>query len=70
MRRDQPECTGIAASWCPIHGDCTCPYFGGDRRYNLADVKGCPLHSTHSTHAEPVTVLDDAKRGRWPAAGL
>jgi hypothetical protein len=18
-------CTGIAASWCPIHGDCTCP---------------------------------------------
>lgn len=19
------ECTGVAASWCPIHGDCTCP---------------------------------------------
>jgi hypothetical protein len=19
------NCTGIAASWCPIHGDCTCP---------------------------------------------
>lgn len=18
-------CTGIAASWCPVHGDCTCP---------------------------------------------
>ena len=28
------ECTGIAASWCPIHGDCTCkrPEDGG----------GCP----------------------------
>lgn len=20
-----PECTGVAASWCPVHGDCTCP---------------------------------------------
>lgn len=19
------DCTGIAASWCPNHGDCTCP---------------------------------------------
>lgn len=19
------SCTGIAASWCPVHGDCTCP---------------------------------------------
>lgn len=19
-----PKCTGIAASWCPVHGDCTC----------------------------------------------
>lgn len=19
------SCTGLAASWCPTHGDCTCP---------------------------------------------
>jgi hypothetical protein len=22
---NHPECTGIAAVWCPVHGDCTCP---------------------------------------------
>lgn len=22
------ECTGVAASWCPAHGDCTCPRDG------------------------------------------
>lgn len=20
-------CTGIGATWCPVHGDCTCPTF-------------------------------------------
>lgn len=24
IHADAP-CTGIAASWCPVHGDCTCP---------------------------------------------
>ena len=19
------ECTGVAARWCPVHGDCICP---------------------------------------------
>lgn len=22
--KERPACTGLSASWCPIHGDCTC----------------------------------------------
>lgn len=43
------RCTGIAARWCPVHGDCACP--GGDDA-NLDD-HNCPLHSELSNHAEP-----------------
>lgn len=39
------RCTGITATWCPIHGDCTCePDFP-------LDSPGCPLHDMRSTHA-------------------
>lgn len=24
VRLETAECTGVAASWCPIHGDCIC----------------------------------------------
>lgn len=45
------ECTGVAASWCPLHGDCTCPRdedggFGHGR-----NGPTCPLHAAGSTHA-------------------
>lgn len=40
-------CTGIAASWCPIHGDCTCPE-PEDRK----DHEGCPLHGRESNHPD------------------
>lgn len=40
------ECTGVAAMWCPVHGDCKC------RGGVAASDKGCPLHSATSTHAE------------------
>lgn len=44
-----PECTGIAASWCPIHGDCNCP----DREtMGHLDGEDCPLHNHQSTHGE------------------
>ena len=34
--RPKAECTGITASWCPVHGDCTCP----EGREGIADHKG------------------------------
>lgn len=47
---DHPECTGIAAQWCPIHGECLCPQenMGIDYEYN----DDCPLHGSLSTHGE------------------
>jgi hypothetical protein len=52
-------CTGIAASWCPIHGDCTCPkeasgepirdILGG--RIQVRHDPECPLHCAGTTHA-------------------
>lgn len=39
-------CTGLAASWCPRCGDCSCP----DREQTLDD-RGCPLHAPGSDHA-------------------
>lgn len=52
-----PEaCTGIAATWCPVHGDCCCPvYWLGEavhREERHLDSPSCPLHSASSTHAE------------------
>lgn len=55
-------CSGISASWCPIHGDCICPrhavedWDDVDKHPELADSNGehddCPLHSMASTHGE------------------
>jgi hypothetical protein len=47
-------CTGVAAVWCPVHGDCECA--------DLEDLndEGCPLHSSGSTHASPVVIGDVA----------
>jgi len=47
---DHPECTGIAASWCPIHGECLCPPDDGSSDYQHNDK--CPLHGPDSTHGE------------------
>lgn len=50
-------CTGLAASWCPVHGDCTCPRRedgepipADEGGYDLA-APGCPLHDEASSHA-------------------
>lgn len=45
-----PLCTGVTATWCPVHGDCTCPP-DPDPLYLNAD--GCPLHDTASAHPRP-----------------
>lgn len=41
------ECTGLAAAWCPVHGDCSCP-----ERESAMDNPHCPLHRAASSHAE------------------
>lgn len=44
------DCTGVTASWCPIHGDCTCP--GPFDPPPSLDNPGCALHSDRSHHSE------------------
>jgi hypothetical protein len=47
-RREQRQpCTGVAAMWCPNHGDCLCR----EPEFERSDPE-CPLHSVWSTHAE------------------
>lgn len=45
------ECTGMAASWCPIHGDCTCE-IDEDTLERTTVAPGCPLHGDDSRHNE------------------
>lgn len=50
------DCTGAGASWCPIHGTCTCPYDVqvGYRRDEEGGIDPrCPLHGDASEHATP-----------------
>lgn len=46
-RIESANCTGVSASWCPVHGDCRCP----DPLDDMNDWN-CPLHSSQSSHAE------------------
>lgn len=49
-----PEpCTGIAASWCPRHGSCTCPDVVAGVDYPKRDGPTCPLHGLASDHPLP-----------------
>lgn len=47
------ECSALAATWCPVHGDCKCNHPShlevGDRWLESANPK-CPLHSPSSDH--------------------
>ena len=57
---ESEPCTGLAATWCPCHGDCTCPTVAntyGDTDRPSMDDPDCPLHGDRSTHAT------------WPAPG-
>ena len=43
----EPPCTGLTATWCPVHGDCTC-----EREFEQGlDAPSCPLHAFDSQHA-------------------
>lgn len=46
-------CTGLAASWCPIHGDCTCQ-IDGDLGERSRDATDCPLHAWWANHGAPL----------------
>lgn len=46
------DCTGVTATWCPVHGDCVCPpheEYGEDYGRTLNDP-GCELHRHDSKH--------------------
>lgn len=47
--RTGARCTGIPATWCPVHGDCTCPR-REDGEVEFSGLKGCPLHDVSSDH--------------------
>jgi len=47
------ECSGISASWCPIHGDCTCTIDEDTFEITMGEPK-CPLHGDESRHGEPL----------------
>ena len=45
-------CTGLTATWCPIHGDCNCARRpDGDIEFEGGE-HSCPLHAINSPHAE------------------
>lgn len=48
--------TGVAASWCPLCGTCTCPREDNPRSTRhgerLECGEACPLHGVDSTHEE------------------
>jgi hypothetical protein len=48
--RPKAECTGLAAVWCPVHGDCACDKPPGV--VSTHDNPRCPLHGEGSEHAE------------------
>lgn len=52
---DERVCTGVAATYCPIHGECVCPPVSDPDPYeHERDLNSpfCPLHSPESAHAE------------------
>lgn len=52
------NCTGVTASWCPDHGNCTCPSDEtGNRDWIDLDDGSCPLHASDSPHGESLAVL-------------
>jgi hypothetical protein len=61
--REAAECTGIAASWCPVHGNCSCPRDEeGARTENRFGVD-CPLHGLASNHGDAEVSALAARRG-------
>jgi hypothetical protein len=49
-RAAREACTGVSASWCPVHGDCRCPRLDTGEREEESTT--CPLHGEKSTHGD------------------
>jgi hypothetical protein len=43
-------CSGVTASWCPVHGECACDD-RDDAAARTFEDPACPLHAHLSTHA-------------------
>lgn len=43
-------CSSLAATWCPVHGDCLCPLDAKGR--SAMNGSDCPLHGPASDHAD------------------
>ena len=46
-------CTGVAAVWCPLCGDCSCERQSTGER--VEDSEACPLHAPSSQHGEAIS---------------
>ncbi len=49
-RIEARRCTGITATWCPVHGDCTCSLDDSFDPVPTLNDDGCPLHDSASAH--------------------
>lgn len=56
LKGKEPSCTGITATFCPVHGECICPRptDTGYEPLEYLNASDCPLHSPSSTHGEGV----------------
>lgn len=52
LKGKESGCTGITATHCPVHGNCTCPKptDTGYEPLTYLNSGGCPLHSPSSMH--------------------
>ena len=59
------ECTGFTASWCPVHGTCSCPREEDGSILGERDDSSCPLHSESSSYPE----IPESFNGKCTACG-
>lgn len=57
-RLEAQSCTGLTATWCPVHGDCKCPDNEHGYEGRTLNDLGCPLHGETSAHAEVEAVAE------------
>lgn len=61
---DHPDCTGLGASYCSIHGDCTCEDRGGA----VDEDPKCPLHGEPWAYVEAPACEECETRLLGPSA--
>lgn len=61
-----PTCTGTTATWCPVHGDCACPYkHDNPDNGRTLDHHACPLHGFASDHGEHHASITTPEERAW-----